>query len=58
MTEIHKKYTDFISVMVVLVVLIPTLGLLWPQGGNILVPAWDCFIPLMGLIFAGEIRFV
>ena len=58
MTEIHKKYTDFISVMVVLVVLIPTLGLLWSQGGNILVPAWDCFIPLMGLIFAVEVRSV
>ena len=44
--------------MVVLVVLIPTLGLLWSQGGNILVPAWDCFIPLVGVIFAAEVRSV
>ena len=32
---------------------IPTLGLLWSQRGNTLVPGWDCFVPLMGLIMAG-----
>ena len=41
MTEIHKKYTDFISVMVVLVVLIPTLG-----------PGWEHFSPSVGLFYS------
>ena len=27
---------------------IPKVGMFCSQAGNILVPAWDCFIPLMG----------